>query len=81
MPSPNLARAAVKIEGLPSVDALAGGLLRTFVRIGELEADLARVNRRLAVLEAADTVSAAKSDIPRKAPQQARAAVTLSAIF
>ena len=51
MPSPNLSRAAAKLEGLPSdggktVDALAGGLLRTFVRIGELETDLALVNRR-----------------------------------
>ena len=51
MPSPNLSRAAAELEGLPSdggktVDALAGGLLRTFVRIGELETDLALVNRR-----------------------------------
>ena len=48
MPSPNLSRAAAELEGLPSdggktVDALAGGLLRTFVRIGELETDLALV--------------------------------------
>jgi hypothetical protein len=52
MPSPNLSRAAAELEGLPSdggktVDALAGGLPRTFVRIGELETDLALVNRRL----------------------------------
>jgi hypothetical protein len=75
MPSPNLSRAAAELEGLPSdggktVDALAGGLLRTFVRIGELETDLALVNRRLAVLEGADTVSAAKLDISRTQKMQ-----------
>ena len=79
MPSPNLSRAAAELEGLPSdggktVDALAGGLLRTFVRIGELETDLALVNRRLAVLEGADTVSAAKLDISRTQTRPASAA-------
>ena len=43
MPSPNLARSARKLEDLPSdggaaVDCLAGGLLRTFIRLNELEA-------------------------------------------
>jgi hypothetical protein len=57
MPSPNrFASSIARLEGLPSdggktVDTLAGGLLRTFVRIGELEAALARVSHRLAVLE------------------------------
>jgi hypothetical protein len=56
MPSPNLARSARKLEDLPSdggaaVDCLAGALLRTFVRLNELEAALARISRRVAALE------------------------------
>jgi hypothetical protein len=55
-PSPNLARSARKLEDLPSdggaaVDSLAGALLRTFIRLNELEAALARVTRRVAALE------------------------------
>lgn len=57
MPSPHRFASTIrKLEGLPSdngrtVDTFAGALLRQFVRIGELEADLARVNRRLKALE------------------------------
>jgi hypothetical protein len=56
-PLPSFARsAAAKIEDLPSdggktVDTLAGGLLRTFIRLNELEAALAKVTSRVAVLE------------------------------
>jgi hypothetical protein len=56
MPSPDLARSTRRLEDLPSdgggaVDCLAGGLLRTFIRLNELEAALARLTRRVAVLE------------------------------
>jgi hypothetical protein len=52
----NLVSITRRLEDLPSdggqaVDTLAGGLLRTFVRLNELEAALARMNRRVAVLE------------------------------
>ena len=56
MHSPSLARAARKLEDLPSdggaaVDTLAGAQLRTFMRLNELEAALARVAWRVAALE------------------------------
>ena len=57
MPSPDrFASITRRLEDLPSdggaaVDCLAGALLRTFVRLNELEAALARATRRLAVLE------------------------------
>jgi hypothetical protein len=57
MPSPDrFASITRKLEDLPSdggaaVDCLAGALLRTFVRLNELEAALARVSRRVAALE------------------------------
>jgi hypothetical protein len=54
--SPNLARAARKLEDLPSeggaaVDTLAGANLRISIRLAEIEAVLAKVMNRLAVLE------------------------------
>ena len=57
MPSPDrFASITRKLEDLPSdggaaVDCLAGALLRTFVRLNELEAQRARVTRRVAALE------------------------------
>jgi hypothetical protein len=52
--SPTLA--CPQARGLPSddgrtVDTLAGGLLRLFSRLGEVEAALAKVTNRVAVLE------------------------------
>jgi hypothetical protein len=57
MMSPGLARAARKLEDLPSdgrraVDTLAGANLRIFIRLNELEEVCKRLGRRLAVLEA-----------------------------
>jgi hypothetical protein len=54
--SPNLARSARTIEELPSdggktVDTLAGGLLRVFIRLNEIEDALAKLTRRVAALE------------------------------
>jgi hypothetical protein len=57
MPAPDhFASITRRLEDLPSdggaaVDCLAGALLRTFVRLNELEAQLARVTRRAAALE------------------------------
>jgi hypothetical protein len=49
-------QSARKLEDLPSdggaaVDTLAGGLLRAFVKISELESALDRVTRRVGALE------------------------------
>jgi hypothetical protein len=38
-------------DGGAAVDTLAGGLLRTFIRLGELEAALAKITSRVAALE------------------------------
>jgi hypothetical protein len=57
MPPPNRFASSIrKLEDLPSdggaaVDTLAGGLLRTFIRLGELEAALAKITSRVAALE------------------------------
>ena len=57
MPSPDrFASITRRLEDLPSdggaaVDTLAGALLRTFIRLNELEAALARLTRRVAVIE------------------------------
>jgi hypothetical protein len=56
MPSPNLVRAARKIEELPTddgsvLDTIAGAILRIFVRINQLEVEHARLTSRLKALE------------------------------
>jgi hypothetical protein len=61
--SPNLARAARKIEELPCddgsiLDTLAGSILRIFVRINQIEAMNERLMHKLKALEeAAETES------------------------
>jgi hypothetical protein len=69
--SPNLARSARTIEELPSdggktVDTLAGGLLRVFIRLNEIEDALAKLTRRVAVLEGACVIPPAAEDAPRR---------------
>jgi hypothetical protein len=54
--SPDLARAALKIEELPTddgsvLDAIAGAILRIFVRINQIEKVHDRIMHRLAALE------------------------------
>jgi hypothetical protein len=56
MATPDLARAARRIEELPTddgsvLDTIAGAILRIFVRINQLEGENARLSRRLAALE------------------------------
>jgi hypothetical protein len=57
MPSPDhFANITRRLEELPSdggqaVDTLAGAVLRLFIRSNELEAQLARLTRRVAALE------------------------------
>src|SRR5215813_12518449 len=63
MPSPDMVRAARKIEELPSdggttVDTLAGGLLRTFIRLNQVEAAYQQLTRRVARLEGTDNKTA-----------------------
>jgi hypothetical protein len=58
MPSHSHEIAVRRLEDLPSdggqtVDTLAGGLLRTFIRLNALEAALARITSRVAALEVA----------------------------
>jgi hypothetical protein len=86
MRSPNPDRATRKLEDLPSdggaaVHTFAGGLLRTFIRINELEAALARVTPRVAVLERSASASGevgnaaatgAVADLPDSALSQHR---------
>jgi hypothetical protein len=76
MSSPNLAAAARRIEDIPSdggkvVDTLAGGLLRIFVRLNEIEAQQARFGRRLAALEKHRAVDDANPEQP-PAPRRPR---------
>ena len=52
----DLSKPRRKIEDIPSdngkvVDTIAGALLRTFVRLNELDQANVRLNRRVAVLE------------------------------
>jgi putative ABC transport system substrate-binding protein len=54
-------------------DTLAGGLLRTFIRLNELEAALARVTRRVAALEGAgadpeQALSPSREEAPVESP-------------
>jgi hypothetical protein len=67
MSSPNLAAAARRIEDIPSdggrtVDTLAGGILRIFVKISAIEGAQAVLERRIARLEKAGDVETASSD-------------------
>jgi hypothetical protein len=73
MPSPSRFASSIrKLEDLPSdgqsVDVLSGGLLRTFVRLERLEAALAKVTSRVAVLgKGAGVAEAARKPRPRRA--------------
>jgi hypothetical protein len=54
--SPKSASTTRKLEDLPSdggqaVDTLAGAALRLFIRCNQLEAEITRLGRRVAVLE------------------------------
>jgi hypothetical protein len=70
-PSPRFARAVRKLEDLPSdggqaVDTLAGANLRIFIRLGELEAALAKITSRLAALE---SLGADAAEPPLESPE------------
>jgi hypothetical protein len=56
MQSPDLARSARKIEEMPRddgsvLDCLAGSILRIFTRLNQIEAENARLLRRVRALE------------------------------
>jgi hypothetical protein len=60
MQSPDLARAARKIEQMSTddgsvLDCLAGSILRIFARLNQIEAMNERLMRKLTALEAAET--------------------------
>ena len=74
MPSPNLVRAAQRIEELPTddgsvLDTLTGAILRIFVRLIQLEAMNARLVSRVAALEGSGTAEdGVRENGPRRLP-------------
>jgi hypothetical protein len=72
--SPNLARSARKIEELPAddgsvLDTIAGAILRIFVRINRIEAEHARLGRRLKAVEDRMPTSLAVEGAPAAAEE------------